>query len=67
VGATTFSTMGLFATLSMNDTQNNKPGYRVLLYSVLRLLKGYAACRYAECRYTECRGALGWFSQNFIF
>ncbi len=42
--------MGLFATLSTNDTEHN-------LHSGQCILCRYAECRYTECRYAECHGA----------
>jgi hypothetical protein len=59
----TLSLNGLFATISIRDTQhngtqNNNTQHWVPLCWVLRFIYCYAECRYADCHYAECRGAL---------
>jgi hypothetical protein len=59
--------MGLFVTLSINDTQYAQR-YAVCRYAVCRYaVCHYAVCRYAVCRYTECRGAVQTVCPSLIF
>jgi hypothetical protein len=61
LGVTTFSIetlciVGLFLTISLNDTQHNN------MLSVIMLTVAfyfcYTECRHAECHYAECPGAI---------
>jgi hypothetical protein len=50
---------GLFATISMNNTQHNsfESCYAGCQYAKCRAFYGYSECHYAECHYAECRVA----------
>jgi hypothetical protein len=59
---TTFSIMtlniiGLFATLSVNDTQHTQHNSIACHYAAFRDFYCYAEWRYAVCRYPDCRYA----------
>ncbi len=70
----TLSMLGLFATLSINDTQlsSNECYYADCPIFYCYVKYRYAECRYAERRYAECRYRLGknkssGFTNNSLF